>query len=241
MGWSHTFGSLSGTIPLSYLDDNFGNAVLLSSLQLKHQVFTSSGTYTPSSGMVYCRVQLQAAGGAGGGIGSGVTGAAGGGSAGATSEKIFSASDIGTSQTVTLGAAGGGQAGADGADAQNSSFGSLLAATGGKGGKHATTVGAFAGGAGVSATGGDINISSNAGQPGIAITGMLFSGHGGNSMFGEGGASQVAASDAAVGRDGTGYGAAGSGAINNAGATSLAGGSGSGAICIVTEVIAASS
>lgn len=233
MSWSHTFGGLSGTIPLSYLDDNFGDAVLLSSVKVKQQVFTASGTYTPTAGMIYCDVQLQAAGGGGGGVGGSSTGA--GASAGAFCQKVFSASDIGASQTITLGANGVGVSGAAGTDAGDSTFGLLLTAGGGKKGSGPGTPGAF-----TSASGGDVNINGSQGGFGVSITGLFLGGDGGDSVLGFGGKGNRLTSSFANGLAGRGYGGGGAGSVSTS-TTSTAGGDGAPAICIVTEFIAASS
>src|SRR5262249_3507055 len=79
------------------------------SFAVNTQIFTSSGTYTPTSGMVYCIVELIGGGGGGGGCGAaGATtiGVASGGASGSYSRKTISAATVGVSQTVTIGAAG---------------------------------------------------------------------------------------------------------------------------------------
>src|SRR6266404_4495844 len=76
------------------------------------QKFTGSGTYTPTSGMVYCIIEC--VGGGGGGGGTGAAGAttliigAGGGGSGGYSRLMASAATIGASKIVTVGALGGG-------------------------------------------------------------------------------------------------------------------------------------
>jgi hypothetical protein len=96
------------------------------------QVFSSSGTYTPSANLSYAVVEVQAGGG-----GAGFTnansayGASGGG--GGYSKSALSATTIGASQTITIGTGGSGGASmnTNGAAGGSSSFGSLLSATGG--------------------------------------------------------------------------------------------------------------
>src|ERR1700722_1619139 len=92
-----------------------------------NQVFTSSGTYTPTTGMVYCQVFILG-GGAGGqprvSLGSG---ASNGGGAGEYAQGIFSAATIGGSQTVTIGAGG-----ASNTNGGTSSLGSLISCNGGQ-------------------------------------------------------------------------------------------------------------
>lgn len=235
MGWPNTFATMpGGDVPASDLDDNFRAAVLFSSVKIKQQVFTASGTYTPTANMIYCDVKLVGGGGAGGG-----TSAAGhstGGGGGAESRfGIFSASDVGSSQTITIGAGGSGVSGAAGNDGSDSSFGSLMTA---KGGKGADAVG-DGGAGGNGGSGGDYPINGQNGENGATpISNVQLSGAGGSSALGMGGTA-VKGSTNASGNSGVGYGAGGSGAISSG--TAVTGGSGLPGICIVTEFIAASS
>jgi len=64
------------------------------------QVFTASGTYTPTPGKVTFLVLAT-----GGGGGSGIAGGGGGG-AGGTAIRLYSINEMGASATVTIGAAG---------------------------------------------------------------------------------------------------------------------------------------
>ena len=90
----------------------------LSSFRISIQTITSSGTYTPTAGMIYCIIEVVGGGGGGGGCGnaasSQVSGGSGGGGGG-YAKGSFSAATIGVSQSVTIGAAG--VAGAVGAGA----------------------------------------------------------------------------------------------------------------------------
>lgn len=79
------------------------------------RAFTSSGTYTPTTDMKFCIVDVQGAGGAGGNATSGADnnmGVGGGGGSGAFSRSFYNAAQIGVSQSVTIGL--------------NTSFGSLI-------------------------------------------------------------------------------------------------------------------
>jgi hypothetical protein len=140
------------------------------------QVFTASGTYTPSSGMLYCIAFLVGGGGGSGGTAQ-VTGSdwaiSGGGGAGGYALKTISAATIGASQVVTVGA--GGTAGAAGANAGGvggtTSLGSICSATGGQGGAagvNGTSGLNVNGSAGGSGSSGDINIDG--GHSGRAIS-----------------------------------------------------------------------
>ena len=104
----------------------------------KAQAFTSSGTFTPDSGVTGGWVTIVGAGGGGGGSGSalGEYGGAGGGSGQAIIRwpVVFSGA-----VTVTIGAAGGGGAAqTSGSTGGATSFGSL-SVYGGVGGAGATT------------------------------------------------------------------------------------------------------
>ena len=109
------------------------------------QTFTSSGTYTPTSGMARCIVEVVGGGGGSGGLAAPGTTAerravSGSGGGGGYACKVFTSATIGASRTVTIGA--GGTAGAAGNNAGGTGgtteFGAspsiLLQATGGAGG-----------------------------------------------------------------------------------------------------------
>lgn len=99
----------------------------------KQQVFTASGTFTPSAALIALGgvVEVRVVGGGGGGGGS-ITSPGGGGGSGADITRILSG--VVTPQTVTIGA--GGAIEAAGGD---TSFGALLTAKGGKPGTTGTT------------------------------------------------------------------------------------------------------
>ena len=79
------------------------------------QTFTSSGTYTPTSGMRHCIIECVGNGGGGGGTATAAASfynGGGGGGGGGYARKFATAATIGSSQTVTFGATGtGGVAG----------------------------------------------------------------------------------------------------------------------------------
>lgn len=147
------------------------------------QEFTANGTWTKPNGN-YTLVELW---GAGAGAGSGERNAlasyrngGGGGGGGAYRRWLFKTSDLGATETVTIGAGGTGgaaittdtTAGNDGTNGGNTSFGSHLIAYGGGYG-----TGGGVGGAG----GGTMGAASSAtpGQPYIATTGVAAEAFGG--------------------------------------------------------------
>ena len=141
---------------------------------VKRQTFTSSGTYTPSAGMLYCFVRLQAPGGGSGGIQSAgsANGATGGAGAGGYAERLLTAAQIGASQTVTIGAVGAAGVGATptgGGTGGTTSLGTLLSATGGAGSAGMTAGGSTqvqAGALGGVGSSGDFNTNGTAGGAG---------------------------------------------------------------------------
>lgn len=186
------------------------------------ETFTSSGTWTKDSGLVYVVVEVQAAGGGGGGGPVNDSGAGGGG--GGYSRKLIAAASLGATETVTIGAGGaaGTAAGDDaGSTGGSSSFGSLSTATGGAGG-GSTDDDPGAGGIGSS---GDINITGGGGQIGSG-SGSRFAGCGGSSHLGGGGSGNRAS----AGDVGGVYGGGGGGGSND-----TDGGAGGAGIVIVTE------
>jgi hypothetical protein len=121
-----------------------GNQIKISGIDLfssvNVQTFTTSGTYTPTVGMLYCQIEVIGAGGGGGGCytNSGVTiSGGGGGGGGGYARGNFTAAAIGATQVVTVGAAGTAGAAnspAPGGTGGTSSVGALISATGGIGG-----------------------------------------------------------------------------------------------------------
>jgi len=224
------------------------------------QVFTGSGTYTPTANMKYCIVKAV---GGGGGAGSlfksfGNTGCSGGGGAGGYASAVFSAATIGASQVVTIGGGGAGGLGSgvnDGVAGGNTTFGALVTCGGGSPSLSPPASGVprvTSGGAGGTASGGSVNIAGQAGQDAALIAygdggsiGGVQSGNGGSGKYGQGGyfyiAQAVSVSPGGVhGLNGSGYGAGGGGASNSGfvgTAASLNGGSGSSGIVIVTEYV----
>lgn len=186
------------------------------------QIFTSSGTYTPTAGMDYCIIEV--VGGGGGGGGAVPSGVAGGGGAGGYGRARFTAATIGGSQAVTIGSAGAGGTsfGTDGTAGGTSSFGALISATGGGGGYGFLGGSTSGGGIGGASSGADINISGGGG--GYSM--------GGTSFFG-GGARYVVNAN---GASGAAYGSGGSGG-SSIGGSSYSGGAGKAGVVIITEFV----
>lgn len=222
--------------------------------QINTQVFTSSGTYTPTAGMKYCIVECVGGGGGGGGANGNNNGCAagGGGGAGGYCRKFLSAASVGVSQVVTIGSAGsGGVSNTNGTAGGNTTFGSILTANGGSGGSGATASSgnggtARAGGAGGTATGGDVNSRGNAGSSGwgllfvTTVQGeVVMGGAGAPSVFGGSAVSVFAVSgpNNFNGNAGLTYGAGGGGGITEKTTSTANGGAGFAGICIVTEFI----
>lgn len=243
VGFSLYYDSAGGW----YCSDNLGNR--LTSLNapgrlLGFQVFTGSGTYTPSTGTNSIVVTVV---GGGGGSGACPTcsaaqgSAAGGGGGGGAAQSRITSGFAGT--TVTIGA--GGTAGAAGSNAGGTggttSFGAFLSATGGAaGGAGVTngsitvTNGASSGGIG---SGGNIwNISGNSSSVAYVLTiTSTVGGAGGNSYLGGGGAQRASLGGPSAGAPGGNYGGGASGTTIGAPGAATAGAVGGGGICIVEE------
>jgi len=216
------------------------------------QTFSASGTYTPTSGMIYCIIEVLGAGGGGGGaaatsaVGDGNGASAGGGGAGGYSRGRFTAAQIGASQVVTIGAGGaaataGNNAGGDGG---TTSVGALIQATGGGGaaGAGAQVAQGYPGGAGGVGSLGNLNIAGNSGGMGftdnIAGSNLGISGAGGAGYFGGSISPQtVNNTGQSAGSSATSYGCGGNGGVSIKGGTSAAGGAGADGYVIITEYI----
>lgn len=208
------------------------------------QVFTSSGTYTPTVGMLFCLIEA-VGGGAGGGSAAGAVSqnyGGGGGGSGSPSRLLATAATIGASKTVTIGAAGnGGASGSNnGAAGGDTSVGTLCIAKGGTGGTFGSGASFGVGGAGGVSGTGDVAGVGDPGLPGLynsTGTAPVFpGGTGGSSIFGGGAPGTGGASGAATaGSAATGFGSGGAGAVANNVASNAAGGNGSSGIVFITE------
>ncbi|OGH16333.1 MAG: hypothetical protein A2869_04810, partial [Candidatus Levybacteria bacterium RIFCSPHIGHO2_01_FULL_40_58] len=204
------------------------------------QVYTSSTSWSKPAGLLFARVMVVGAGGGGGGADTAsLYAAGGGGGGGGYSEEWFTASALGSSETVTVGTGGtaGSTAGGNGGTGVTSSFGTsiLLSATGGGGGGGGLNDSIGVGGTGGSGSGGNVNLAGGAGGPAVIDTNSsdLRGGSGGNSARGGGGLG--GAGDAAGATGGVYGGGAGGAAEDDA--TGQAGGVGGAGIVIVYEYI----
>lgn len=217
---------------------------------INRQVFTSTGTYTPSAGLIKADVEVVGGGGGSGGCaatGSGTFSVAGGGGAGGYSRKLITAAAIGVSQAVTIGAAGAGGVSGDndGSPGGTTSFGAIISATGGGGGDGGLAFGQMTssfGGAGGAGAGGDFNTTGEPGQSGILNTASgagftAIGGKGGNSFFGGGGPNCGPNNGPATGA--FSYGGGGGGGGVNQMQSAIAGAAGFAGIVIITEYISA--
>lgn len=199
---------------------------------IKVQVFTTTGTYTPTLGMASCIVEIIGGGGGGSVDIPANTAQGGGGGSGGYCRKFFLASSVGSSQTVTIGA--GGAATVNGG---NTLFGSLLTADGGTSGGDGTSSVPGVGGLGGSASGGDLNVTGGSGGStglGVGFTAQV-SGFGGNNLYGSGGAGVTSPTVSVNGIDGTVYGSGGSGGYAISTSIAATGGSGQDGLIVVTE------
>lgn len=213
---------------------------------LNIQVFTSSGTYTPTSGAN--RALIEVVGASGGSGGSAATTASqiavGQGGNGGAYGVIWVASGL-SSQTVTVGAPGAaGAAGGNGGPGGASSFGTLISCAGGNGGAAGSPQSSFPSAVYYNTT---ASICTGSGTfvkkiPGaFAAPGVLLSlsnywaGTGASSPLGVGGVWATSGSSSAAVQGG-GYGAGPSGSVSAASqASALPGAPGLGGAVIVYE------
>ncbi|HCO7555931.1 TPA: tail fiber protein [Escherichia coli] len=194
------------------------------------QVFTSSGTYTPTLGTKRIRVTITGGGGGGGGCkaySSSETFFGAGGGAGGTIISIMTPTQ--NSYPVTIGAGGaGGVSATNGTSGGNSVFASLIAPGGSGGGKSGVS-NTNGGNGGVPSTG-DIRITGGHGGDGQSGN-IGVSGEGGTSYWGGGG--RAGAGGGVIGKA---YGSGGGGAYDAGySGTSMTGGKGASGICIIEE------
>lgn len=208
------------------------------------QYFTNSGTYTPTSGMSHAIIECVGPGGGGGGTTPTTTTdmGGGGGGSGSYSRTLVTASQVGASQTVTIGSGGtGGSPGNNNGSAGSSatSVGSLCIANAGGGGTHAATSQVPAGGSAGSVGTGGFTAAGSPGGGGFyndASSQNIISinnSDGAASYFQGAG---LAALDA-TGGAGNSCGAGGAGGYGHQTATTYGGGNGAAGCVIITEYI----
>lgn len=206
------------------------------------RVFTASGIYTPTAGTNWIEVLVVGAGGGGGGASatsSGyMAGGSGGGGGGYAMSRLTSGFS-GIQVTVGIAGVGGDASPSNGGKGGDSSFGSLLSATGGVGGEKqpgvkntALTLQLGAAG-GVGSSGNIINSSGGAG-------GTLTLNTDSNSTSGTGGSSYLSGATKGAGTNSSGnsgiLGGGGSGAVSGSSPnTGYSGGAGGGGCVIIWE------
>jgi hypothetical protein len=200
---------------------------------LARQVFTATGTYTPTSGTTSIVLTLQAAGGGGGSVSASVTRFGNGGGGGVTWQKRLTGSPV-TGGAITIGAGGtsGGGAGGDTSAVVN---GTTYTAKGGAGGTSDITTAlatTTAAGSVASSTAGYDWAVSQTSRPGMVIGATAQAAAGGGSVFGS---PAGVAAGTNNGSSGTGFGQGGAGAVNSGGGSSMTGGAGGPGLVIIDE------
>lgn len=235
----------TGAAIKDYIDG--ANSPTVKRVQIR--VFTTSTSYTPTVGMLYCQIEVVGGGGAGGGCAAGFVGGAGaggGGGSGGYSRAIFTAAQIGGSQAITIGAGGLGAVAGAGGSGSVTSVGTLISANGGAGGAASnidTLNNGINGGIGASAASvsGGVAISGNAGYPSALYppANVAFGGAGASSFFG-GGTQSLRVVNAAFGGNiasaNSGAGGSGSASANVAVSANAGGNGGSGRV-VITEYL----
>ncbi|MEB1072519.1 hypothetical protein VC894_17040 [Citrobacter freundii] len=242
--------SVSGVLTYLGLGDGTGRLINV-------QTFTSSGTYTPTSGTKFVIAEVLGGGGGGGSNSTTVSaGYASGGQGGGAGSMVVAKFLISAPLSVVVGAGGNGgspnpSSGNPGGDGGQSSIGALIA-TGGRGGGAGAAFNVLPTGANTTSQNaantipvGVTLIAQHRGKG--ALSAALYSsnnassGKGADSDYGFGGPAIAISSGAnnAAGANATGNGAGGSGAVSITGTgttgVSVAGGSGSAGIVIVWE------
>lgn len=229
------------------------NFQLLSPTPIRASVTTtynSSDTWTKPANLDYIIVELW--GGGGGGASAGSSGDPSGGGGGGYNTKLLLESQLGATETITIGAggAGGAPVGNNGSDGGTTSFGSHLSAYGGGGGSAGGSGEAGGGGGGGTTSTGGTGSTTNGGNGGgltggtggtatALPQGSSFDGaggggpntsfsRGGNSYYGGAGGGGTASDIGGVGGNSVYGGGGGGGGGNNpaAGGTSVYGGNG---------------
>lgn len=198
-----------------------------------------AGTYVPTSGMTQCYVECIGGGGGSSGFdASSSNGNCDGSGGGAYSARMFTATQIGASQSYSVGSGGAGGIGGagsseiPGSNGGDTTFGSFLVAGGGVAGFSTAP------GTGGIATGGDININGQMGEP-VPFPSSETGTKGGSSLMGFGGGTPTSgiSTDPDAKYNGNLYGGGASGCYINTG-SAFTGASGAQGIIIITEYLA---
>ena len=237
---SHTFaGSINASSTVAIDAGNLTvGGIVVGPVDIQTYTTATSTTWTKPSSAKY--IFVRAWGGGGGGGSDSSTNYAGGGGGGAYIESWFAASDVGATETVTVGAGGAGGSGDDGSAGSNSTFGSHLTAYGGGGGGDNSGSAGGGGGGGGNSGQGTTSTNANGGAGGgyaggtggagsgspTSPTGGSFGGGGGGAGDTDGGSS-TAGADSGWGGAGGGAGGEGSG-DGSSGGNSFYGGAGGG-------------
>lgn len=158
------------------------------------QVFTSSGTYTPTSGKATFVVFATGGGGGGGGANISVNSSGSSGGGGGTAVRLYNTTEMGASASVTIGSGGsaGNTSGSNGSAGGSTSFdpgGSGLTITGNGGGGGQGNVGGAGtstGGGGGSTVNSIIDVSGQKGTSSFQSGLLSAIGVGGSSFWGGG-------------------------------------------------------
>lgn len=186
------------------------------------------------------RLRVRVVGGGGGGAGAdaqtGECVARAGGGGGGYSESVLNASDLGASETITVGQGGaGGAGGDDGTNGEASSFGGFLLARGGPGSTQVmpsgTNADARSGSPGASPGTGQIAVAGGSGGGCFRMNATAGLGGAGGDAGGGMGQGGLARAIESAGADGRGHGGGGGGASSRGAAFS--GGNGSPGLVLV--------
>lgn len=227
------------------VDDNFSSiaAAVVGSVYVTSYL-TGTGTHNCQPGAIYVEVFCTGGGGGGGSAdGDGVSASVGGGGGGGgTAHRFLTAAQVqGGTWTVGAGGTSGSLAGISGGSGGTTTFANTgittISGGGGGGGTgtglYAPSNGAFNGGSGGTNSGYDLNYQGMEGSPGIGISAStlgMTQGNGGDSLWGGGASTTIAANTGTTtnGTPGT-FGGGGSGGkcpASTAGAYGGTGGSG---------------
>jgi hypothetical protein len=210
---------------------------------VKQTFTTGTGTYTPTTGMLYCIIECWGPGGGGGGTataGSSLFSGGAGGGSGGYSKTLCTAAQIGASKAVTVSAFGAGAAAGNNAGinaAGSTSVGSLCVANGGAGGggNAGTSGSSCSGGAGGVPGTGDVTLAGFPGGYGTASTQPTFSGAGGGPGGGSG--AITGSGDEVTGSAATGIGGGGGGGMSQNAGGAAAGGAGGAGLVVIYEYL----